>query len=188
MKDKAKKSAGLLLFGRKEPLVEVFLAHMGGPFWERKDDASSSIPKGEFEEELPLDAAIREFEEETGMTPSGNFLELSPVKQPSGKIVYAWALEWDCDATKIKSNTFTLEWPKGSGVMRISEIDRASWFSLAEARRKLLKGQVPFLDQLQKMLGVTCEEVESANRTLDRTKIPKGRKKPTLAVLTMPSE
>src|SRR5712691_5631757 len=113
MKAKAQRSAGLLLFRRKGPSVEVFLVHMGGPFWQHKDDASWSIAKGEFEDEAPLDAARREFHEETGMAPEGNFLELPPLKQPSGKVIFAWAVEWDCDATKIKSNTFALEWPKG---------------------------------------------------------------------------
>src|SRR2546430_2327544 len=149
MKHKAKKSAGLLLFRRRDSSVEVFLAHMGGPFWRQKDDGSWSIPKGEFEDEAPLAAARREFQEETGLAPDGEFLELPPVKQASGKVIFAWALEWDCDATKIKSNTFALEWPKGSGVMReFPEIDRAGWFSLVEARKKLVKGQVPLLENL----------------------------------------
>ncbi len=154
MKKKLKKSAGLLLFRRRGPAVEVFLAHMGGPFWEHEDEGAWSIPKGEFEEEAPLDAALREFEEETGIRPTGAFIGLSPVKQASGKTVYVWALEYDCDAENIQSNTFALEWPKGSGVMReFPEVDRAAWFSTGEARKKILKGQVPFIDQLQKILG-----------------------------------
>jgi predicted NUDIX family NTP pyrophosphohydrolase len=154
MKPSSKKSAGLLLFRRKKPGVEVFLVHMGGPFWAHKDDGAWSIPKGEFTEEAPLDAAVREFKEETGLTPTGDFLELAPAKQPSGKTVFAWALEWDCDATKIKSNTFAMEWPKGSGVMQdFPEVDRASWFSLGEARKKLLKGQIPFIDQFERALA-----------------------------------
>src|SRR5262249_49673934 len=114
MKTNAKKSAGLLVFRNRAGGVEVLLAHMGGPFWERKDEGAWSIPKGEFqmETEEPLAAAIREFEEETGYKPAGNFIELNPVRQPSGKTVYAWALEFDCDAGKIKSNTFSMEWPK----------------------------------------------------------------------------
>jgi len=153
---KAKKSAGLLLFRRKGSSVEVLLAHMGGPFWEHKDAAAWSIPKGEFEDEAPLDAALREFQEETSLIPKGDFLELTPVKQPSGKTVFAWALEWDCDATRVKSNTFSMEWPKGSGVMKdFPEIDQASWFSMAEAHRKILKGQIPLLDQLQSKLYPT---------------------------------
>jgi|SRR5437667_7598430 len=150
-----KKSAGLLVFRRKDSGTEVFLVHPGGPFWQRKDEGAWSIPKGEFQDEPPLEAAVREFQEETGLSPSGNFLELSPIKQAGGKTVFAWALEWDCDPTTIKSNTFTMEWPKGSGVMReFAEVDRAGWFNLKEARKKLLKGQVTFLEQLQEMLGV----------------------------------
>lgn len=149
MKPKARKSAGLLLFRRRESL-EVFLAHMGGPFWQHKDDAAWTIPKGEFDEELPFDAARREFREETGLSPEGNFLELTPVIQPGGKTVFAWALEWDRDATNITSNTFSMEWPKGSGVIQdFPEVDRAAWFPIAEARQKILKGQLPLLDQLE---------------------------------------
>jgi predicted NUDIX family NTP pyrophosphohydrolase len=183
MKDKPKKSAGLLLFRRREAAIEVLLAHMGGPFWAHKDDGSWSIPKGEFEDEAPLDAAIREFQEETGMTASGHFLELSPVKQPSGKTVFAWALESDCDATKVKSNTFAMEWPKGSGLMRdFPEIDRASWFSMSEARRKLLKGQVPLLDQLQKVLGMASPGAESARPSAEEERGPKAQQKEQLSL------
>ncbi len=149
MKSKARKSAGLLLFRRKETL-EVFLAHMGGPFWQHKDEGAWSIPKGEFDEELPLDAARREFREETGFSPEGNFIELTPVKQSGGKTVFAWAIQGDCDPAKSKSNTFSMEWPPGSGVMReFPEVDRAAWFSLAEARKKIVKGQIPLLEQLE---------------------------------------
>ena len=135
-------------------MPEVFLVHPGGPFWQRKDEGAWSIPKGEFEDETPLEAAVREFQEETGFAPRGNFLELSPIKQAGGKTVFAWALEWDCDPAKIKSNTFMMEWPKGSGTMReFAEVDRAGWFSFDEARKKLLKGQVPLLEQLRERLG-----------------------------------
>ena len=154
MISKTKKSAGLLVFRRKGPLLEVFLAHMGGPFWERKDEGAWSIPKGEFDEETPLNAAIREFSEETGLVPEGKFIELTPVKQPSGKTILAFALEWDCDAAVIKSNTFSLEWPKGSGTMcEFPEIDRAAWFPLDQARRKIVKGQIPIIDELQKLMA-----------------------------------
>jgi predicted NUDIX family NTP pyrophosphohydrolase len=144
-----KKSAGILLFRRKASQLEVFLVHPGGPFWARKDAGAWSIPKGEFEEgEEPREAAIREFQEETGIAPRGNFIELSPLKQSSGKTIYAWALEMDCTAA-IKSNSFSLEWPKGSGrIESFPEIDRAAWFSVEEARTKLVQGQVPFLNQL----------------------------------------
>jgi predicted NUDIX family NTP pyrophosphohydrolase len=127
---------------------------MGGPFWARKDEGAWSIPKGEFENEAPLDAALREVKEETDLEPKGTFLELSPVKQSGGKIVFAWAVEWDCDPTQIKSNTFTLEWPKGSGKMReFPEVDRATWFPLAEARSKILKGQLPLLSEFEGKLA-----------------------------------
>jgi predicted NUDIX family NTP pyrophosphohydrolase len=151
MTKKTRKSAGLLVFRRQGREIEVFLAHMGGPFWARKDGASWSIPKGEFEDdEDPLEAAKREFREETGLIPTGKFIELAPVKQSGGKTIFAWAVEWDCDATAIKSNTFTIEWPPESGKMReFPEIDRVAWFSLSEARRKILKGQMPLLDQLE---------------------------------------
>ncbi len=149
-----RKSAGLLPFRRKDSNVEVFLAHMGGPFWAHKDEGAWSITKGEFEEEEPpLQAALREFQEETGMTPAGKFIELSPIKQPGGKKVFAWAVEWDCDPARVKSNTFALEWPKGSGVIqRFAEIDRAAWFPLPVARQKILKGQRPLLEQLQNVI------------------------------------
>jgi predicted NUDIX family NTP pyrophosphohydrolase len=150
----SKKSAGILLFRLKTGQLEVFLVHPGGPFWARKDAGVWSIPKGEFEEgEEPRDAAIREFREETGINPSGNFIELQPLKQSSGKAIYAWALEMDC-TTAIKSNTFSLEWPKGSGQFKsFPEVDRAEWFSVEQARVKLLQGQIPFLDQLKERLG-----------------------------------
>ena len=149
-----KRSAGLLLF-RRTQVLEVFLAHMGGPFWHNKDAAAWTIPKGEFTgSEQPFDAAQREFHEETGLTPEGNFYELQPVKQNSSKTVFAWALEWDCDATQVKSIVFSMEWPKGSGNMQeFPEIDRAGWFTLADARRKILKGQAPLLDQLERLIA-----------------------------------
>jgi predicted NUDIX family NTP pyrophosphohydrolase len=144
------KSAGILLFRFKSDKLEVMLVHPGGPFWARKDQAAWSIPKGILDEnENPLDAAKREFNEETGLEADGAFIELGEVKQPSGKIVHAWALEKDLDVTEITSNSFTMEWPKNSGKMReYPEIDRAGWFSLDEARTKILKGQVALLDRL----------------------------------------
>lgn len=147
----AKQSAGLLLYRKKRRRTEVFLVHPGGPFWKKKDDGAWSIPKGEFETgEEALDAAKREFEEETGFAASGEFLPLQPVRQPSGKVVYAWAQESDLDAEAVKSSTFSMEWPAGSGRMaEFPEADRAAWFPLDTARRKILKGQLPFLDQLE---------------------------------------
>ena len=149
-----KKSAGILLFRRREAQIEGLLVHPGGPYWENKEDAAWSIPKGEFEEEAPLDAAKREFREETGFAPEGNFIELAPIKLPSGKLVFAWALEGDFDASQLKSNTFSMEWPKGSGQMKdFPEVDRAAWFTLDMAREKILKGQIALLDQLEQKLG-----------------------------------
>ena len=139
-----KSSAGLLLY--RQPL-EVFLVHPGGPFWATKDEGCWSIPKGEFEPgEDPLAAAQREFTEETGFTASGQFILLTPLKQKSGKIVHAWAVQFDCDAALVKSNTFVF---KGR---EFPEIDRAGWFTLEEAKRKILPGQAGFLDQLQRIL------------------------------------
>ena len=141
-----KTSAGLLLYRYREAL-EVFLVHPGGPFWAAKDAGAWSIPKGEFEpDEAPLAAAQREFTEETGFVAAGDFLPLTPLKQKSGKIVHAWAVQLDCDPTRVRSNTFTF---KGR---EFPEIDRAAWFVLAEAQKKILPGQAGFLDQLAALL------------------------------------
>jgi len=135
--------------------LEVLLVHPGGPFWSGKDLGSWSVPKGEYED--PEDAftvARRELLEETGFEAEGEFIELTPIKQPSGKVVSVWAVRGDYDATSARSNCFTIEWPKRSGIMKeFPEIDRADWFPVTVAREKLLKGQVPFLDQLCKVLG-----------------------------------
>jgi predicted NUDIX family NTP pyrophosphohydrolase len=149
---KSKKSAGLLLYRKRRGSVEVFLVHPGGPFWAKKDDGAWSIPKGEFgNDEKPLAAAKREFQEETGAAATGEFVALDPVRQPSGKVVYAWAVHGDIDPAAIHSNTFLIELPKGSGKMReFPEVDRAGWFSLEEARRKILQGQVAILDQFER--------------------------------------
>ena len=150
-----KKSAGILLFRRISSNLEVLLVHPGGLFWAKKDEGAWSIPKGEFvESENPLEAARREFEEETGHAISGNFLPLSPLLQPGGKIVHAWAVEGDFDVSNLKSNTFSLEWPPGSGRRKeFPEVDRASWFSLQEARRRILKGQEPFFSEIEEKMG-----------------------------------
>jgi predicted NUDIX family NTP pyrophosphohydrolase len=154
MKRMHKQSAGLLLFRRVNEQIEVFLVHPGGPFWSGKDDGAWSIPKGEFtEDEVPLEAAKREFKEETGFTVAGEFYPLQPLKQPSGKVVYAWAMEGNLDSQMIKSNTFPLEWPPHSGEKReFPEVDRAGWFTPDIARIKILKGQAPFLDQLEQLI------------------------------------
>jgi predicted NUDIX family NTP pyrophosphohydrolase len=143
-------SAGLLLFRRHAGAVEVLLVHPGGPFWQKKDLAAWSIPKGEHDAgEDPLSAAQREFEEETGFKAEGDFIALGDCRQPSGKIVKAWAVEGDLDAARITSNSFSLEWPPKSGKMReFPEVDRAEWFSIDVAREKILKGQAGFLDRL----------------------------------------
>ncbi len=146
-----KLSAGLLLYRVKDGSVEVLIGHPGGPFWAKKDDGAWSIPKGEYAEgEEPWLVACREFEEELGKTPpNGPRIDFPPLKQPSGKIITAFAVRADLDLTGTVSNTFTLEWPKGSGNVReYPEIDRVGWFSVAEARSKLLKGQRPLLDRL----------------------------------------
>jgi predicted NUDIX family NTP pyrophosphohydrolase len=143
-----KTAAGLLLFRRVPAGPEVLLVHLGGPFWARKDQGAWSIPKGEVGpgEDL-LAAARREFREETGMDPAGTPFPLGQVKQAGGKVVHAWALEGDFDPTSLKSNTFSVEWPKGSGRFRdYPEVDRAAWFSLPEARGHILTTQVPLLD------------------------------------------
>ena len=145
-------SAGLLLYRTGADGVEVLIGHPGGPFWARKDEASWSIPKGEYtEDEDPLAAARREFVEEVGLeVPDGPYLALPPVKQSGGKIVTAFAIEADLDVTDSVSNTFEMEWPKGSGkIKEFPEMDRMAWFSVAEAHVKLLKGQRPLLDALR---------------------------------------
>jgi predicted NUDIX family NTP pyrophosphohydrolase len=148
-----KKSAGLLLYREKRGSLEVFLVHPGGPFWAKKDDGAWSIPKGEFDEdEDPLDAARREFKEETGFAVVGEYLPLTPIRQSGGKTVYAWVVRGDVDAAKAKSNTFSIEWPPGSSKTReFPEIDRADWFDIDVARRKILKSQLPLLDQFKKL-------------------------------------
>jgi predicted NUDIX family NTP pyrophosphohydrolase len=146
-----KLSAGLLLYRIVDGEPEVLIGHPGGPFWARKDDGAWSIPKGEYTEgEDPWTAAQREFEEELGKkAPAGPRIDFAPVKQPSGKIITAFAVRGDLDLEGTISNTFELEWPRGSGNVReFPEIDRVGWFSVAAARSKLLKGQQPLLDGL----------------------------------------
>jgi predicted NUDIX family NTP pyrophosphohydrolase len=149
-----KQSAGLLIYRQRGATPEVFLVHPGGPFWAKKDAGAWSIPKGEFETgEDPLATARREFTEETGFTIDGPFTALPPVKQPGGKIVHAFAVPGDCDASAIRSNSFTLEWPPRSGRRQeFPEVDRAGWFDLAAAREKILRGQLPLLDALERLL------------------------------------
>jgi predicted NUDIX family NTP pyrophosphohydrolase len=146
-----RRSAGILMYRRKGRDLEVFLVHPGGPIWAHKDAASWTIPKGEFEkDEAPLAAAIREFQEETSFPAKGDFIELGVIKQKSGKLVYAWAHEGDCDPSKLSSNTCEIEWPPRSGrKLEIPEVDRGAWFSLTEAREKIMTSQLPFIDALE---------------------------------------
>ena len=144
-------SAGVLLYRRGADGYDVLIGHPGGPFWARKDEAAWSIPKGEYtDEEDPWVAAQREFVEEIGLpVPEGPRVALPPVKQSGGKIVAAFAVAADLDVTDSVSNTFELEWPKGSGTIKeFPEMDRVAWFSVADAYVKLLKGQRPLLDHL----------------------------------------
>ncbi len=148
-------SAGILLYRRKAGRPEVLLVHPGGPFWKNRDEAAWSIPKGLVDPGEPLlDAARREFQEETGFEVDGPFHELGQLKQPSGKIVHVWAAEGDLDPAQIHSNTFELEWPRHSGRIRtFPEVDQAAWFDLATARKKIHKGQRGFLDRLETELA-----------------------------------
>jgi predicted NUDIX family NTP pyrophosphohydrolase len=150
------RSAGLLMFRRAGGRAELLLVHPGGPFWAKKDDGAWSIPKGLFEDgEDALAAAKREFEEETGLLPEGEFIELGEFKQPSGKRISAWAFEGAFDLASFKSNMFTMEWPPKSGRMReFPEADRAGWFGPREALVKVTKGQRPIIEAMFERLGL----------------------------------
>jgi predicted NUDIX family NTP pyrophosphohydrolase len=147
----AKLSAGVLLYRTRDVVAEVLIAHPGGPFWARKDDGAWSIPKGEYSDgEDPWVATQREFSEELGLSvPAGPRIDLGALKQSGGKVVTAFAVQSDLDISEARSNTFELEWPKGSGRLReFPEVDRVGWFPVVSARRKLLKSQQGFLDRL----------------------------------------
>jgi predicted NUDIX family NTP pyrophosphohydrolase len=150
----AKQSAGILLYRRLSASLEVFLVHPGGPFWKNKDAGVWTIPKGEFTNDEPaLDAAVREFREETGVALKGPFQPLSPVRQKGGKRVYAWAAPGDLDPQKIVSNTFDLEWPPRSGKTRtFPEVDKGAWYSLTAARHYINPAQIPFLEELEETI------------------------------------
>ena len=151
----AKRSAGLLLYRRRDGSAEVFLVHPGGPFWAKKDLGAWSLAKGEYAEgEDPLSAARREFEEETGFPAPQTCLALGEVKQAGGKVVTAWAAEGDCDPEKLVSNRCQIEWPPRSGTMiEVPEVDRAAWFPIGEAHDRILKGQLPFLERVVQLPG-----------------------------------
>lgn len=150
----ARKSAGILMYRRRPGGIEVLLGHPGGPYWSHRDEGAWSIPKGEFDRgEDALAAAQREFREETGFDADGEFVQLRPRRQKGGKIVIAFAVEGDCDAAAARSNEFEMEWPPRSGRMQsFPELDRTAWFDIAQARRKILSGQLPLLEDLEALL------------------------------------
>jgi predicted NUDIX family NTP pyrophosphohydrolase len=151
----SKVSAGLLLFRRGADGLELFLAHPGGPFWRRRDTGAWTIPKGLAEEgEDPLDAACREFTEETGVSPQGPFIPLGSVRQKAGKLVHAWAWEGDADPGSITSNSMQAEWPRGSGRwLTFPEVDRCGWFDSRTAREKINPAQAALIDRLESELA-----------------------------------
>lgn len=151
----AKTSAGLILYRMQSGKLEVLLVHPGGPFWGKKDEGAWFVPKGELNVgEEPLAGAKREFEEETGLKPEGEFLALGSVKQKSGKTIVAWAFEGDCDPSSIKSNTFTIEWPPKSGRRQeFPEIDRAGFFTVPQAKAKMHPVEYPLVLRLHELLG-----------------------------------
>lgn len=150
-----RQSAGILLYRRRGPALEVLLVHPGGPYWAGKDLGAWTIPKGELaEHEDPLAGARRELAEETGLAPDGPFLALTPIRQRAGKIVHAWACAGDCDPTQLRSNTFEMEWPPRSGKRAsFPEVDRAEFFALDVARAKIGPAQVALLDELARRLA-----------------------------------
>jgi predicted NUDIX family NTP pyrophosphohydrolase len=149
-----KRSAGLLLYRTGKHHLEVFLVHPGGPFWAKKDLGAWSVSKGEYsDDEDPLEEAQREFREETGFSVSGPFLDLGSITQASGKVVSVWALEGDCNPESLKSNLCEIEWPPRSGrTIEIPEVDRGDWFSIDEAKQRILSSQAPLLDRLREKL------------------------------------
>lgn len=147
-------SSGLLMYRIRDGKLQVLLTHPGGPLFQNKDDGVWTIPKGEIEPgEDMLEAAKREFEEETGITPTGPFIELTPIKQKGGKIVHAWAFQGDCDPSAIASNTFTMEWPPKSGrLMEFPEMDRADFFDVAAAGQKIKAAQMPLVEECEQIV------------------------------------
>ena len=152
-----KRSAGLILFRRRAGQLQVLLVHPGGPYFAKKDAGAWSIPKGEYTDgEDPKAVALREFEEETGLQPTGHLLSLGEVRQAGGKVVTAFALEGDLDPDTLRSNLFAMEWPPRSGRLQsFPEVDRAGWFTVAEARTKILAGQAPLLNRLSEAVATS---------------------------------
>jgi predicted NUDIX family NTP pyrophosphohydrolase len=150
----ATQSAGILLYRYRGCELEVLLGHPGGPFWAKKDAGAWSIPKGELDAgEEPLQAAVREFEEETGLRVAGDFRLLTPLKQPGGKTVHAWAVEGEFDPGDLRSGVFTMQWPPRSGrTIEVPELDRVAWFAVDEAATRILRGQAPFLAELVSLI------------------------------------
>ena len=155
-------SAGILLYRFRGGRLQVLLVHPGGPYWARKDKGSWMIPKGEVKVgENALEAAVREFREEIGFEVNGNFIDLGEVRQSGGKLVHVWALEKDVDVKGVKSNTFIMEWPKDSGILReFPEVDKAAWFDINEAFKKILTSQKPFLERLIKVLNFSNQALK----------------------------
>jgi predicted NUDIX family NTP pyrophosphohydrolase len=151
----AKRSAGILIYRFSNDLLEILLVHPGGPFWKNKDLASWSIPKGEVEEnENIFEAAKRELMEETGLTITGKYIELTPIKQKGNKTVFAWAVERDLDTKGIQSNMFEMEWPPKSGKQQLfPEIDKAEWFTPEMAMEKLIPAQISLLKELEEKIS-----------------------------------
>ena len=161
-------SGGILAYKYVEGKLEVMLAHPGGPFWARKDEAAWSIPKGLQEtDESILDTAKREFEEETGCKIQTDLLELGTIKQPSKKLITIFAVEMEIDVNMVKSNLFEMEWPPKSGnIKKFPENDKAQWFTIEEARKKIFKGQKGFLDRLVDILNYQEKKEEYTQMTL----------------------
>jgi predicted NUDIX family NTP pyrophosphohydrolase len=151
-----KTSAGILIYRGRDGHLDVLLVHPGGPYWAKKDLGAWSLPKGEITEgEDPRTAAVRELTEETGFAIDGELHALRPLRQKSGKIILAWAVEGDCDPARLRSNVFSMEWPPKSGKQQeFPEVDRAAWFTLDEARLRMVAGQAPFLDELSSFAGI----------------------------------
>lgn len=154
-----KRSAGILLYRIRSHRIEVFLVHPGGPFWAKKDAGAWTVPKGEYDDsEPPLDAARREFQEETGFTADGPFHELGEIRQSSGKIVTAFACRGECNPAELVSNFCEVEWPPHSGrKIEIPEVDRGAWFMLDQAQDRIFAAQSPFLDRLKKYVESSGE-------------------------------